>query len=152
MQLIRISRSLLIFNLSVTNLMLSLHQLLPASPSYITVQERWPEIRHYFSQLSSYSADAEGKREKEKERTLLFRCGGSRWTLMNLGRRRSPTQSHTHTSAHAIYVTLLIAALLYPLILSVRTYAPKQPHTISRCFIFITVVGRVQSQPSTLAT
>lgn len=53
--------------------MLSLHQLLPASPSYITVQERWPEIRHYFSQLSSYSADAEGKREeREREREDLI--------------------------------------------------------------------------------
>lgn len=83
--------------------MLSLHQLLPASPWYITVQERWPEIRHYFSQLSSYSADAEGKREereREREREDLIISVWRQPMNANEPWPTSLTHSVTYTHQH----------------------------------------------------
>lgn len=73
-------------------------------------------------------------------------------TLMNLDHSRSPTHSYIHASTHTIYATLLIAPLLFLTTTLCSYFQCVRTRSISRCLIFIIVVGRAESQPSTPAT
>ena len=69
----------------------------------------------FFTAQFIYSADAEQEESGERERgPYYFGVEAADDTLMNLDHSRSPTQSYIHTSTHTIYVTLLIAPLLFP--------------------------------------
>ena len=109
-------------------------------------------------QLSSYSADAEREESRSMrwwgERGPYYFCvEAADDTLMNLDRSRSPTHSYIHANTHTIYATPLLShPLLCAPISNVCAHVDEHTRSISRCLIFITDVGRAESQPSTPAT
>lgn len=67
------------------------------------------QMLFFFLQLSSYSADAGGKKVEERERgPYYFSVEAADDTLMNLGRHRSPTHSHIHTPAPTQFMSLFL--------------------------------------------
>lgn len=73
----------------------------------------WDQLPFFHTSVHIQQMQKRTKVEGREREPYYFAVEAADDTLMNLDHRRSPTQSYIHTSTHTIYVTLLIAPLLF---------------------------------------